>query len=210
MDHELLTNCACWFGGGTEIVLDLDEYRLSKDIDFLCSDADGYRMLRTEVVSKGASALFAAPVRQQRPIRTDQYGIRGIIEVNDIPLRFEIIRESRIILEGRPDPALGVPRLTPIDRIAEKLLANADRGQDRATAFRDAIDLGMIALRHGPFPAAAWLKAEHAYGGDVRTKLTWVLGRLETPSEQQTTAATLGMDPALLQAAVAALSLQVS
>ncbi len=38
MDHDLLTRCACWFGGGTEIVLDLGEYRLSKDIDFALLD----------------------------------------------------------------------------------------------------------------------------------------------------------------------------
>jgi hypothetical protein len=42
MDHDLLMTCACWFGGDTGIVLDLDEYRLSKDVDFLCPDTDGY------------------------------------------------------------------------------------------------------------------------------------------------------------------------
>lgn len=62
MDHDLLMRCACWFGRGTEIVLDLGEYRLSKDIDFLCADADGYREMRSLAVSRGTSALFGGDV----------------------------------------------------------------------------------------------------------------------------------------------------
>ena len=95
---ELLASCRCWFGGGTAIVLDIGEYRLSKDIDFLCADADGYRRLRSLVAVKGAAVLFGHPVTQEREFRYDQYGIRGIISASGIPLRFEIIREGRISL----------------------------------------------------------------------------------------------------------------
>ena len=35
MDPGLLRGCRCWFGGGTRIVLDLDEYRVSADLGFL-------------------------------------------------------------------------------------------------------------------------------------------------------------------------------
>jgi len=206
MDHDLLLACKCWFGGGTEIVLDLGEYRLSKDIDFLCADADGYREMRGLAASHGASALFNGGVRQERAFRSDQYGIRGIIAVGDIPLRFEIIREGRIALEGQADTVLGVPRLILADRIAEKMLDNADRCQDRATAYRDAIDLGMLALYRGPFPAAALVKAEHAYGDDVGRKLMWVLDRLSLAEERRGASATLGMDARLLDAAVGALA----
>ena len=85
MDHDLLMTCACWFGGGTEIVLDLGEYRLSKDIDFLCSDAGGYRKMRSLMVSQGASALFEDIVRTERAFKSDQYGIRGIVSVQEYP-----------------------------------------------------------------------------------------------------------------------------
>ena len=71
MDHDRLTACQCWFGGGTEIVLELGEYRLSKDIDFLCSDADGYREMRSLATSGGVAALFSAPVRQERAYGED-------------------------------------------------------------------------------------------------------------------------------------------
>jgi hypothetical protein len=210
MDHDLLVACACWFGGGTEIVLALGEYRLSKDIDFLCADAAGYRRIRSLVVSRGVAALFGDTVREARAFKSDQYGIRGIILVEDVPVRVEIVRESRISLEGRADPALGVPRLVAADRVAEKMLANADRCQDRSTAYRDAIDLGMVALRLGGFPAAAQAKAELAYGDDVVGKLEWVLGRLAESGERDFAAAALGMDLALIDAAVQALAVELA
>ena len=69
MDHDRLTACQCWFGG--EIVLELGEYRLSKDIDFLCSDADGYQEMRSLATWGGVAALFGAPVRQERAYGED-------------------------------------------------------------------------------------------------------------------------------------------
>jgi hypothetical protein len=206
MDHNLLVTCKCWFGGGTEIVLDLGEYRLSKDVDFLCADAEGYREMRTLAMSKGVSGIFGGDVREERAFKADQYGIRGIISVRGVPLRFEIVREGRIGLEGHPDLALGVPRLMPADRIAEKLLANADRCQDRSTAYRDAADLGMLALYRGPFPESALLKAEHAYGDEVGRKIAWVLERLSHAGERRIVSSALGMDAGLLHAAARALS----
>ena len=45
LDGELLKRAECFFGGGTAIVLSLDEYRESADIDFLCSSQEGYLSL---------------------------------------------------------------------------------------------------------------------------------------------------------------------
>jgi hypothetical protein len=205
MDHEWLAQCQCWFGGGTEIVLDLGEYRLSKDIDFLCADADGYRTLRSAAVSQRAAAFFARDVALERPFRSDQYGIRSIIRVGRIPIRFEIVREGRIPLGGRADPSLGVPRLTESDRVAEKLLANADRCQDSSTHFRDAADLGMLALRRAPLPVSGFRKAQSAYGDDVLHKLDWALSALGDLDRLAETAVALGMDTATLAAALTAL-----
>ena len=206
MDHDLLSSCKCWFGGGTEIVLELGEYRLSKDIDFLCADMAGYRELRAMAVERGAAALFGGSVREVRSLRSDQYGIRGIVAAIGFDLRFEIVRAGRILLEGCADKALGVPRLSAADRIAEKLLANADRCQDRATAYRDAVDLGMLALRRGAFPPASSEKAMAAYGDDVPRKLAWALNRLSRPEERSHAAAVLGMEMGLIETACAALA----
>ena len=203
MNHDWLAQCRCWFGGGTEIVLDLGEYRLSKDIDFLCADADGWT-LRSAAVSQRAAAFFARDVALERPFRSDQYGIRSIIRVGHIPIRFEIAREGRIPLEGRGDPSLGVPRLTDSDRVAEKLLANADRCQDPSTHFRDAADLGMLALHRTPLPASGFRKAQTAYGDDLLHKLDWALATLADLDRLTETAVALGMDTATLTAAITA------
>lgn len=42
MNAPLLVRTRCYFGGGTAIVLQNDEYRLSLDVGFLCADRDGY------------------------------------------------------------------------------------------------------------------------------------------------------------------------
>ena len=66
------------FGGGTRIVLELDEYRESHDVDFLCSDASGYSDLRLAARQNGYAALFTAPgsgrFRFPREMRIDQAG----------------------------------------------------------------------------------------------------------------------------------------
>ncbi len=36
---DFVLDCECWFGGGTAIVMRNGEYRLSLDVDFLCSSA---------------------------------------------------------------------------------------------------------------------------------------------------------------------------
>lgn len=46
LDGAILRQHGCLFGGGTCIALRYGEYRESVDIDFLVSDAVGYRELR--------------------------------------------------------------------------------------------------------------------------------------------------------------------
>ncbi|TGQ23785.1 nucleotidyl transferase AbiEii/AbiGii toxin family protein, partial [Mesorhizobium sp. M00.F.Ca.ET.216.01.1.1] len=76
MDREFLTAAQCWFGGGTAIVMKLDEYRRSLDLDFLCADATGYRELRTRASERGVRGFFSEPVDAVRDFQIDQYGLR--------------------------------------------------------------------------------------------------------------------------------------
>ncbi|GAX35637.1 nucleotidyl transferase AbiEii/AbiGii toxin family protein [Nodularia sp. NIES-3585] len=50
--------CGAYFGGGTLVSLTHGEYRLSKDIDFLCSAGTGYRLLRQKIAEDQYNALF--------------------------------------------------------------------------------------------------------------------------------------------------------
>ncbi|WP_246672915.1 nucleotidyl transferase AbiEii/AbiGii toxin family protein [Mesorhizobium sp. B2-3-11] len=66
---------------------------------------------------------------------------------------------------------------------AEKLLANADRCQDRAVGYRDAIDLGMLVSACREIPNDAVAKAQATYGQDVQHKVAWVVNKLRETVE---------------------------
>ena len=205
MNSRLLQECRCWFGGGTAIVLLFGEYRRSLDVDFLCSSTEGYRTLRNAVAGGGPGALFAEEVASAREARADQYGVRMFLTYRDLPIKLEIVRESRIVVEGEMNGDLQVPVLDLRDMFAEKLLANADRCMDRSIAYRDAIDLGRLVQACGGIPEDAVAKAVHAYGADIERKITWVVNRLADRDELDRSAETLQMDRAAAADAVAAL-----
>jgi hypothetical protein len=168
MNAAFLRDTGCFFGGGTAIALQIDEYRESVDLDFLCADQEGYRKLRTSVFSRGLDDLFPGKIETLRDVRADRYGIRTILAVGGISIKFEIVREARINLDGTNVPGISVPCLTRTDLFAEKLLANVDRYADKSAASRDIIDLVMMENRWGPIPNQSWDKASSAYGASVR------------------------------------------
>lgn len=194
MNRDLLAECQCWFGGGTAIVLSLDEYRRSLDLDFLCDSQAGYRKLREAFFDNGIRALFPEPIQQLREVRADANGIRMLVEHKGQPIKFEMVREVRIDLDGHDDERLHVPTLSTASMFAEKLLANSDRCQDRAVAYRDAIDLGKLVEAHGSIPAKAVEVAEDAYGKDIARKFAWVVNRLLRHEEVRHAAESLDMD----------------
>lgn len=167
LDVTLFQSNQCWFGGGTAISLLLGEYRESLDIDFLCADQDGFRRLRSSIKNESIAGLFVAPITEARPVKMDQYGIRSILDVGGRRIKFEIVREARITLNGQIDAVLGVPVLSRISLFAEKLLANDDRHADRSVQSRDVIDLGAMIHHWGDIPKEAWDMARQAYGPSV-------------------------------------------
>lgn len=164
VDAAKLSAHKCLFGGGTVIAMLHGEYRESRDVDFLVSDLSSYRALRGFVTKDGIAGLFKEPVKQLRDVRMDQYGIRTIIEIDEQPIKFEIVLEARIQLDSPPDESkvCGVLALTHVDQVAEKLLANSDRWADDGVDSRDLIDLAMM-LEDGRIPLAALEKAGRAY-----------------------------------------------
>jgi hypothetical protein len=179
LDPAFLREASCWFGGGTRCVLELGEYRESRDVDFLCADQAGYRALRETITERSLGRIARSEVALVREIRADMYGIRTFALVDGAPLKLEIVREARIALTGTALPSLGVPVLDAESAFAEKLLANADRGLDDAFLARDAVDLAFMMDGWGAAPARAGLaRARDAYGTDVLRKLDLVTGRL--------------------------------
>jgi hypothetical protein len=199
LDADFLTRNGCFFGGGTAIVLALDEYRESVDIDFLCASQDGYRELRNTITNVSLGAIFARPVELVREVRADRYGIRTFLLSDGVPVKFEVVSEGRIDIGGVIDPVTGVPTLSRNDMYAEKLLANADRYNDKAVASRDIIDLAMMIAYWGNVPPEAWSKARKAYGASIDQ--AWQ-SAVEMVSERTHLAQCLQkmhMDPALVE-----------
>jgi hypothetical protein len=175
LDADLLKASACLFGGGTAIALRYGEYRESVDIDFLVSDRDGYRTLRQRIGSTGGLRSIQRAGRaldQVREVRADQYGLRTVVRVDGMEIKFEIVLEGRITLEapGAGDEVCGVATLTPLDLAASKLLANSDRWADDAVFSRDLIDLAMMAPPKKLLTAAID-KARGAYGDSIENDL---------------------------------------
>jgi len=167
LDAAIFVEVGAYFGGGTLITLLYNEYRWSKDVDFICPVGPGYRRLR-EIVGEGNSkpALFFKNtefLKFPRDLKADQYGIRFLVIADGEAIKFEIVAESRVEL----DPAENfewtqLPCLSSVDRFAEKLLANADRWNDESIKSRDLIDLAMLRL-NCEMPGRAVKKAENAY-----------------------------------------------
>jgi hypothetical protein len=168
LDPGVLAQTSFRFGGGTCLALAHGEYRLSRDLDFMCSDAEGYAELRSSVRERGYDALFPVAGRASlgfpREIRADQYGLRFPVLVEGVSIRVEMIREARITLGPAEQAAwTPVPLLAIADAFAEKLLANSDRWADRDDLARDLVDLAVLRVAHGPIPEAAWSATARAY-----------------------------------------------
>lgn len=190
LNADLLMEHGCWFGGGTAIVLSHGEYRESADIDFLVSDRSGYQALRHLLTGQGIKAIARPGMKlnSSREIRADQYGIRTMLKVAGVEIKFEIILEGRIELK-KPSPKdriCGVASLTSLDMASSKLLANSDRWSDDSVFSRDLIDLAMLRMSPSSLDLAVE-KAAGAYGESIERDLSKAIrslgerkGRLDT------------------------------
>ena len=195
LDAEFLARSECYFGGGTRIVLELDEYRESADIDFLCASREGYRALRGAVSDTSLGRIAKPGLKLAREVIADRYGIRTFLDVGGEKLKLEIILEGRIELYGGAVNGLPVPALDAVSCCAEKFLANADRWGDESALGRDAIDLAFMAARWGREPVRAGLGvAVKAYGNVVSRAAKQAARKLlEHPAWRQRCAAALNL-----------------
>ena len=180
LNSGLLARARCWFGGGTRVAMELGEFRESVDVDFLCEDREGYRILRNTVTQSSLGDLASRALDLMRDVRADMYGIRTFLRVDGQPVKFEIIFEGRIPLTGEVRSPFPVEVLARPSCFAEKLLANADRGRDASANARDLIDLAFMAA-HWPEEdlRTGMATAQSAYGDAVRRELDAVLSSFD-------------------------------
>ena len=185
LDGGLLRQHHCLFGGGTVIAMRYGEYRESVDMDFMVSSKAGYRELR-QLAGTNLGPLFrdsTLPFAPLRKVRTDQYGIRSMLNVVGRDIKFEIVREGRVELDapGLEDTVCGIATLSPLDMATSKLLANADRWYDDGAFNRDLIDLAMMHPNRELLERAVG-KAQEAYGSAILQDLAKAVDRVKNRS----------------------------
>jgi hypothetical protein len=156
-------------------------------------------MLRDAIWGKGIGGLVRpnSSISTLRDVRADQYGIRTILKVRDMHIKFEIIKEARIPLQGTFDERFGLPVLNREDMYAEKLLANADRWNDKSVLSRDLVDLSVMILRWGDIPLSAWERARSAYGQTVDDAYRLAIAQAKNTDWLQTCMEKMDIDPQL-------------
>lgn len=153
------------FGGGTRIALELNEYRESIDLDFLCADKKAYRTVRQEVSSSSLGRLVRHEFNYKRSIRADRDAVRCFILINNIPIKLEFIAFADYPLTKDHQTIFEVPVLDRNSCFFTKLLANADRYNDKP--YKDIFDILAMINAWGDIPKIAWIKAHYLYGFSV-------------------------------------------
>ena len=158
------------FGGGTRIALELDEYRESIDIDFLCPNRASYKAIRSEVTNKTLGAAVHTDFEYPRDIRVDRDGIRTWVKVDDSMIKLEFISFDQYDLDYEMDSSLfPIPFLSRESCFYTKLLANADRAL--SPPHKDIFDILAMYKEWGSIPESAIVSAEAHYGDDIIEKL---------------------------------------
>lgn len=145
LDIDFLKDNQIFFGGGTAIALQHDEYRLSVDIDLMVSDKAGFRAAKELIGPGNLNRIFTEPIEFDFRV-ADQYAIRGQVIAENTAIKFEIVLDAYLHLTAL-DPGswpLGIPTLSTESSVAEKLLANADRWADSGVFSRDILDLAIV------------------------------------------------------------------
>jgi len=158
-----------YFGGGTRIALEIDEYRESIDVDFLCPDKSSYRAVREQVTSNSLGNLVKQDFQYAREIMFDRYGVRTFIKEQDATIKLEIVSFDNYDLVADTRKLFPIPFIDQESCFYTKLLANSDRcmhGQ-----CKDIFDILAMYDAWGGIPQSAITKAEKHYGSSVLSDL---------------------------------------
>lgn len=170
-----------YFGGGTRIALEIDEYRESIDVDFLCPNMESYRAVRQEVTSDSLGRLVKKEFNYAREIKFDRYGVRTFIMEEQTPIKLEIVSFDNYDLVADTRELFPVPFIDHESCFYTKLLANSDRCLQ--AQCKDIFDILAMYDAWGGIPQSAILKAQKHYGSSVLKDLTRSLKDIQIKNE---------------------------
>lgn len=171
-----------FFGGGTRIALEINEYRESIDVDFLCPDRASYRAVREEVNSASLGKLVKTDFTYAREITFDRDGVRTFIYADGVPIKLEIVSFDNYDLQADSRALFPVPCIDRETCFYTKLLANSDRclsGQRK-----DIFDLLAMYDAWDGLPETSLRKAQNHYGMSVNRALVRSLEDMSKKSDQ--------------------------
>ncbi|MBO2670013.1 nucleotidyl transferase AbiEii/AbiGii toxin family protein [Shewanella algae] len=174
-----------YFGGGTRIALEIDEFRESVDIDFLCPTRDSYRAVREQVTNVSLGNLVHEEFRYAREIRADRDAVRTVIDVDGTNIKLEFVSFNEYNLSQEPQSIFHVPSLSRESCFVTKLLANTDRALKYP--YKDIFDLLAMCRVWGDIPQKAWNISYEFYSEKVvRRELVAALEHMvEKPSDHR-------------------------
>ena len=192
-DPDFLARAGIGFGGGTRIAMEINEYRESSDIDFLCPTTASYRAVREVVNNQGLGRILRYPLVFAREVRADRYGVRTAIEHGGHVIKLEFLSFEDWNLNIVDHPLFPVPVLDQSACFTTKLTAANDRGL--AAPYKDVFDLLAMRAHWGDPPARAVAEAERHYGQSVVPKADQAIAHfLALPAtEKRKAAAALGI-----------------
>ena len=191
-DAEYFNEHNILFGGGTRIVLEVNEYRQSIDIDFLCPTTESYRAVRSVVTSNDFGPLTSIPLSLKREIVADRYGVRAAVEHGTYTIKVEFVAMDGYRLGKAKLKDIKLPVIDQAGCYSTKLLALTDRYGEPSK--KDLLDLLAMRLYWGPIPQESWLEAERHYGQAPKNRLLTELELLPT-QHQQLMKNLIGMHP---------------
>lgn len=158
-----------FFGGGTRIALELNEFRTSIDIDFLCPNKESYKAVRTEVTNISLGQLVLQQFEYPREISFSRDAVRTFILIDGSRIKLEFVCFDNYNLTAVSDGQFPVPYIDRLSCFYTKLLANADRCLD--PPYKDIFDILAMSDKWGAIPAVAFNMAEGHYGPAVKREL---------------------------------------
>jgi hypothetical protein len=158
-----------FFGGGTRIALELNEFRTSIDIDFLCPNKESYRAVRSEVTNVSLGRLVLQQFEYQREILFSRDAVRTFILVDGRKVKLEFVCFDNYNLTAVFDDQFPVPYIDRVSCFYTKLLANSDRCLSHP--YKDIFDILAMCDKWGGIPAVAFEMAEEHYGAAVKRDL---------------------------------------
>lgn len=205
--------------GGAAVAMQFGVFRQTRGINLVCASRAGFVALRNEVSKNSLGSLFCPDQQISHSFlgAYDHAEFSGVIQlqtnyVTFANVRYRVLFEPRIDLEGEVHPAYKVPVLSRNHLFVAKLLSNADRSLLPRVSLIDIVDLAVMIADEGQIPPQAW---QIACQVDARVKSAFLSAAQHASVDDHRLAITIGQclarkDLASLQMVREALAHQIA